>query len=258
MKYKFVFDEGYLGDFYVELSKEEIKVVLITLAGGHNVMLSGYKTERLAKAIKLLRDLNNPFIDVAPNCTDRQLIGIYNSNGLKQGFVTDANNGYLHMVDLARSKCDVTNWLHTVMCNGWIKLCYSFNTKTLPAKFQLIAETNSICKNYEFRNVLKLCDVVYKCKEEDKRELYSIAELKHKLETLRECHNDVAKELDIPNICNRDIENIEQALLSKSGKEVQQGLNCNIKTIRVARTLADMYMHFHTFSTDVEEALLYS
>lgn len=258
MKYKFVYDEDFIGNSYIELSEEEAKIVLITLAGGHNIMLTGYKTDRLVKAIRLLRDMNKPFVDVGTYCTSEELIGTYAEDGAHLGLVTDADGGFLHTVNLAKTGCGVTERLATVMRNGCTTLCRGEITAELPAKFQLIAETYKICINSEFTHVLDKCDIKYTCKDSSKRELYSVSKLKHDLKRILENHYENVNSIEILVPCNKDINSVEQVFLTKSGYEVFDSSSCNIKTLRVARTIADMYGHTHTFSTDIEEAMMYS
>lgn len=258
MKYKFIYDEDFIGNSYIELSEEEAKIVLITLAGGHNIMLSGYKTDRLVKAISLLRDMGKPFVDVGTDCTSKELLGTYAEDGVHQGLVTDANGGFLHTVNLSWTSCDTTEWLATVMRNGCTHPCRGEMAVELPAKFQLIAETDKVCINSEFAHVLRECDIKYTCKESSERELYSVSKLKHDLKRISNHHYEIADSNEVPVTYNRDINSVEQVFLTRAGREVLDLHNCNIKILRVARTLADMYGHCHTFSSDVEEAEMYS
>lgn len=258
MKYKFVYDEDFIGNSYIGLSEEEAKIVLVTLAGGHNIMLSGYKTDRLVKAISLLRDMGKPFVDVGTNCTSEELVGRYTEDGVHQGLVTDANGGFLHAVNLSWTSCDTTEWLATVMRNGCITLCRGEMAAELPAKFQLIAETDKVCINSAFAHVLSECDIKYTCKESSERELYSVSKLKHELERIMEHHYENVNSLKIPVTYNREINSVEQVFLTRAGREVLDLHKCNIKILRIARTIADMYGHCHTFSSDVEEAEMYS
>lgn len=258
MKYKFIYDEDFIDNSYIELSEEEAKIVLITLAGGHNIMLTGYKTDRLVKAISLLRDMNKPFVDVGTDCTLEELIGTCAEDGAHQGLVTDADGGFLHTVNLANTGCGATERLATVMRNGCTTLCRGEMSAELPAKFQLIAETDMFCINTEFTHVLDKCDIKYTCKESSKRELYSVSKLKHDLKRVLENHYENVNSNKILVPCNKDINSVEQVFLTKLGYEMLHSCNYNIKTLRVARTIADMYGHIHTFSTDIEEAMMYS
>lgn len=54
MKYKFVYDKGFEKNLFLNLSQEEIGVVIATVLGKHNAMFFGYKPERLILAIKKL------------------------------------------------------------------------------------------------------------------------------------------------------------------------------------------------------------
>lgn len=81
MKYKFIYDDAFLESRLVELSCEEIRVVLATIIGQHNAVFYGYKPERLVNVIKKLYDTKKPWVDVP--CTTS--VGKIYSDLLPQG-----------------------------------------------------------------------------------------------------------------------------------------------------------------------------
>lgn len=70
MKYKFVYDKAFLQMQSLDLSEEEIRIVLATIVGQHNAIFYGYKPERLVNAIRKLIGYI-PFIEVSSpiSCT---------------------------------------------------------------------------------------------------------------------------------------------------------------------------------------------
>ena len=244
MKYNFVFDKDFLGNKTFCLSDRERFIVLAAVVGGHNVALSGYHTERLVSAIKYLRDKNAPFVSVESNIEDIDLIGNLSDSGLKQGFVTDADGGVLHFSDLNLQNTGVTSWLQTVMGNGWIKLCNSGEVRTLPAKFQLIAEN---CVN---NTTEKYCDIIFRCNKNDQRTLWTLTELQRQVRKTKENHslNSVigGKNCDIKDTFGLKLTSTAKAMVSEQSIEVD--------TLRLARTIADIYCHSLTFSSDIEIA----
>lgn len=62
MNYKFVYDKAFLQMQSLDLSEEEIRIVLATIVGQHNAIFYGYKPERLVNAIRILNG-GKPFIE---------------------------------------------------------------------------------------------------------------------------------------------------------------------------------------------------
>lgn len=244
MKYNFVFDKDFLGNKTFCLSNMERFIVLAAVVGGHNVALSGYHTERLVSAIKYLRDKNAPFVSVESNIEYNELIGTFSDSELKQGFVTDADGGVLHFSDLNSQGTGVISWLQNVMSNGWIKLCNSGDVRTLPAKFQLIAEN---CVN---NTTEKYCDIIFRCNRGDQRTLWTLTELQRQVRKTKVNHslNSVigGKNCDIKDTFGLKLTDTAKAMISEQSIEID--------TLRLARTIADIYCHSLTFSSDIEIA----
>lgn len=191
MKYKFIIDEPLLDGQFVSLSETEMDIVIATVIGNYSLLLKGFQTERIVKAIRLLRDYNKPFVTICKDCTDRELIGENCGDFVKSGLVTEADGGYLYTKDLGSLNVSVTSWLCTVMFNTWIKLRHSFNTVTLPARFKLIAEVKERNGGVsDFNRICEMCDIHYNCKEEERREIHSIGYLKEKIKKINEFSKD--------------------------------------------------------------------
>lgn len=57
MRYKFTYDKAFLDANLLNLSSEEVKIILATVIGNHNAIFWGYKPERLADAVKRLSNV---------------------------------------------------------------------------------------------------------------------------------------------------------------------------------------------------------
>lgn len=59
MRYKFTYDKAFLDANLLNLSFEEVKIILATVVGNHNAIFWGYKPERLADAVKRLTNIGS-------------------------------------------------------------------------------------------------------------------------------------------------------------------------------------------------------
>lgn len=250
MKYHFVWDEGFLGNQMLELSEREKNIVIAIIIGGHNATFTGYRTERLVKAVKLLQDVNTPFVSVESPIEPKSLIGEYSRKGLTQGFVTDADNGFLHFSDISSQNGGVTSWLTTVMGNGWIKLCDHGDIVTLPAKFQLIAEASNLDnRNVATNHIMDYCDIRYDCPKDCVRTLYSVEDLRHRVSMVKEHRQSLGY---FGN--NSYISDIGDIQPTNVALEMIEEENIGIETARLGRTMADIFGHNKTFGADLEAA----
>ena len=150
----------------------------------------------------------------------------------------------LHFSDLGSQNTGVTTWLQTVMNNGWIKLCNSGEVVTLPAKFQLIAEncTDSVTEKY--------CDIIFRCNEDDLIQPWTLNELQRQIK-MTKCNQHLRSATDVKNC---DIKDIFSLKLSSNAKDMVSEQPIEIDTLRLARTIADIYGHRLTFCSDIETA----
>lgn len=240
MKYKFIINEPVLDGQFVALSETEKDIVIATVVGYHSLLLEGFQTERITKAIKLLRDYNKPFVTVHEDCTDNELIGIHERGGVTEGLVTEADGGYLYAKDLSSLPHSILSWITTVMGNHWIKLCcMGRGTVTLPADFKLIAETKMRMNDIGFSIIVDTCDMHYRCEEDERREIYSLNYLKEEIDKINEFSKDFDD--DIKRFSKRAEASIPRNLYRD-------------KTIRLSKTLSTIKMHTLVMYDDLEIA----
>ena len=249
MKYHFVWDEGFLGNRMFELSERERDIIIAIIVGGHNAIFTGYRTERLVKAVKLLRNANTPFISVESPIEDRKLIGRYSNEGVTQGFVTDADKGFLHFSDISSQNGGVISWLSTVMGNGWIKLSHNGEVVQLPAGFQLIAEASNLSRDVSISWIMNYCDIRYDCPEVSYRTLYSAEDLIRRIINVKRYLQGMGR---VGNNCK--IANINDIQPSNLASEKINEEHISLETARLGRTLADILGHVRTFASDLDEA----
>lgn len=249
MKYHFVWDEGFLGNKMFELSERERNIIIAIIVGGHNAIFTGYRTERLVKAVKLLRNADTPFISVESPIEDRKLIGRYSDKGVTQGFVTDADKGFLHFSDISSQNGGVISWLSTVMGNGWIKLAHNSEVVQLPAGFQLVAEMSNLSRDVSLSWVMNYCDIRYDCPKKSYRTLYSAEDLIRRIsnvERYQQGMGRVGKNCKIANMNDIQPSSVSSMKINEE--------HISIETARLGRTLGDIFGHGRTFGSDIDEA----
>ena len=131
MKYTFVYDKEFR-DKFVELSKEEIIVVLATIVGQHNAIFWGYKPERLVNAIE---KLCSPFVNIK-----------------EEGYVEKAHGGVLYTPTLNSFDLRRQNEIYAISQNGVKELQVVATCDTGVPAFKIIPR------------LLGNFDIVYKCK----------------------------------------------------------------------------------------------
>ena len=77
------------------------------------------------------------------------------------------------------------------MNNGWIKLSCNRTVVTLPATFKLIAESEMRINNIEFDCIIDMCDIRYRCKQDEYRKIYSLAYLKEEIDKINKFSKDI-------------------------------------------------------------------
>ena len=240
MRYRIIIDKPVLDGQFVALSETEKDIVIATVIGDYSLFLEGFQTKRITKAIKLLRDINKPFVTIYNDNTEDEVIGKYNIGGVKEGLVTEANGGYLYTEDLSSLKNGVISWIRTVMGNTWIKLCYlGRDTVTLPANFKLIAETEERKNYYDFNSIIKMCDIRYRCKEVEDREVYSLAYLKAEIDRIKTFYKDFDD---------------DAIRLTERAQSSIPLLQCKENTIRLAKTLSTIKGHSLVTYNDLDSA----
>lgn len=240
MKYKFIIEEPSLDGQFVPLSETEKDIVIATVVGYHSLLLEGFQTGRITKAIKLLRDYNKPFVTVYDDCTDNELIGRRDMDDVTEGLVTKADGGYLYTKDLSSLHDSIISWINTVMNNTWIKLCcMGGRTTTLPANFRLIAETERRKCKYGFFSIINMCDIRYRCEEDEYREVYSLCYLKEEIDKI----NKFSKGFD---------DGVKP--FSKRAEALIHSLQPKDNTMRLAKTLSTINGHHLVTYNDLDSA----
>ena len=240
MKYKFIIDKPLLDGQFVPLSETEKDIVIATVIGDYSLFLEGFQTKRITKAIKLLRDINKPFVTIYNDNTEDEVIGKYNRDGVKEGLVTEADGGYLYTEDLSSLKRGVVSWVRTIMQNTWIKLCCcGRNTVTLPANFKFIVETERRTCDVAFSCIVDMCDIRYRCEEDEHREVYSLGYLR--------------EEIDRIKMFSKDFDN-NIVRFTKSAEAIITRLQCKDNTIRLAKTLSTIKGQTLVMCNDLESA----
>ena len=256
MKYKFVYDEGFLSDNFVELSKIEREIVLATVLGGHNAVFYGYKPSRLTKAIKLLSDKREPFVNVPLGTTLTGLIG--NGDGFVKGYCPNANGGILCVNKLNQQSATFRYMLDVVMHNQNVALAHAGTYKEFPAKFQLIATMGNTISWSTYNDVLDSCDVVYECKQSTEPIPMSVESLRYDLERAI-----IRRNVRGPDkVC--DLTSIQEAGLSSQCRDDERELELSgiseelrLRYVKVARSLAYIRGHGLVWARDLESARNY-
>lgn len=240
MKYKFIIEKPSLDGQFVPLSETEKDIVIATVVGYYGLLLEGFQTGRIAKAIKLLRDYSKPFVTVYEDNTENELIGRHDRDGVREGMVTEADGGYLYTEDLSSLPRGILSWINTVMHNTWIKLCcMGRGTVTLPANFKLIAGTRTRINDICFLSIFDGCEIHYRCEEDESREVYSLNYLKEEIDKINRFSKDFGD--DAIHFSNR----AEASIPRRMYKD---------KTIRLAKTLATIKGHPLVMYDDLEIA----
>lgn len=240
VKYKFIIEKPSLDGQFVPLSETEKDIVIATVVGYYGLLLEGFQTERIAKAIKLLRDYRKPFVTVYEDNTENELIGNHDRDGVREGMVTEADGGYLYTEDLSSLPHGILSWINTVMHNTWIKLCcMGRGTVTLPANFKLIAGTKKRIDDICFKCIFDECEIHYRCEEDERREVYSLNYLKEEIDKINKFSKDFGD--NAIHFSNRAEASIPRCLYKD-------------KTIRLAKTLATIKGHTLVMYDDLEIA----
>lgn len=253
MKYNFVFDKEFLGNSRFELSEEEAHLVRVIVNGGHNVMLRGYKPERLVRAIKAIVSDTTHIEEPPYTVSLEQFCG--GGADLKKGYVSLADNGILIMNNIEEFKSSVAEMTVVPMTTGSITLSHGGETVHYPSKFQLIATTKVDWSYGPLDSVTKYCEIDYNCKKDSCRSLVSLSELKDRI------HYDWNSHLANCSFTfkNQELESIDGLAFTSEAREMYEGeiketFNTPFMIVKVARTVADMRGHTNIRCSDLETA----
>lgn len=253
MKYNFVFDKEFLGDSLFELSEEEVHLVRVIVNGGHNVMLRGYKPERIVRAIKAIVSdtvhIEEPRFDVSLE----QFCG--GGADLKKGCVSLANNGILIMNDINKFRASVIEMSVVPMTTGLITLSHGGETVQYPSDFQLIATLVGDANYRPVDSVIKYCEIDYNCKKDSCRYLARLSDLKEKI------YYDWNSHLANNSFTykNQKLKSVDELTFTTETRamyedEITGTFNMPFMVAKVARTVADMRGHSNIRMADLETA----
>lgn len=278
MNYRFTYDEEFRQKYFMDLSDEEAMLVRIIVGGGHDSILYGYQPERLVKAIKRLTELN--VVDAPSTCSLEDMCG--GGEDLHEGYVSKAHGGVLVMENLTDFRSSVLQMVRVPMENGVITLTRGGETKTLGARFQLIATMQGcvcgnigtshecLCSTQSIQDWWKKvecikdkCPIIYKCVESGERHMVEVPSMKSEIES-----DKYTRHYRSGSPCtNRGIEENEAGMMqinfTSGAREIYDTrvVSANLcknkfNIARVARTVADMRGHNQTRIADIEAAIM--
>ena len=285
-KYKFVYDDGFFEKAFIQLSLDELKVVMATVLGGHHAIFYGYKPERLANAVKILR-MNpdtTPFVEVPYTSSLEKLCG--GGEDLHKGLVSEADKGFLYVPNINDLTYSELSILSVVMKEKRIHLSRAGNNITHNADFQLVATSAScncggldsdsqtcICSRdtlkrwwNKSKNITEQCAIFYKCERNDQKVSQSVAKLKKDIEAAWEHHKNFlnyeyiergyypTKDCELQHSNHVHFSSEAKSLyidLKEHGRYSEETL---LNFARVARTFADINGHDTTHTDDLNDA----
>ena len=143
MRYKFTYDKAFLDANLLNLSSEEVKIILATVIGNHNAIFWGYKPERLADAVKRLTNIGSIQV-FSDNCDS--LMYSYSESLY---YLKDLNK-----YDSYTLKRIEINSVNNTRCSQFIATMEGTPTELLD------------------KGLLKNFDVIFKCTDDNKPEVF--------------------------------------------------------------------------------------
>lgn len=290
-RYNFVYDDGFFEKAFVQLSLNELKVVMATVLGGHHAIFYGYKPERLANAVKILRmdPDTTPFAEVPYTSSLEKLCG--GGEDLHKGLVSEADKGFLYAPNINDLTYAELSILSVVMKEKRIHLSRAGNNITHNADFQLVATSAScncggldsdsqscICSRdtlkrwwNKSKSITERCAIFYKCVKNDQKVSQSVAKLKKDIELAWYNHKEFLNyeyiERGYYPTKNCELQHSNHVHFSGQAKDLYRDLKEHgkyseetlLNFARVARTFADIAGHSLTYVNDLNDArILYN
>ena len=149
MKYKFVYDNGFIEGQLLDLSEEEFGFCIATVLGNHNAMFFGYKPERLIKAIKKLVSIKEKYVIADLESTKHDDIGFFTS-----AFSNKVGKGAVIVPEInSRSE----------LFYDTIRLASDNEDRDCQI---IVYDTQAPRQNsHNFKEALENFDIIYECKE---------------------------------------------------------------------------------------------
>ena len=152
MKYKFIFDEGFESNIFLNLTTEELGVVLATVIGKHNALFFGYKPERLINAIKKLSSGQFGYI-----IADDESLTAHDISFFRSHFVTKVGEGTIIVPNINSDKGTLFYDTLRIASENDNRQCNI-----------VVYDTDEPDTDNEYvRLYLENFDIVYKCKDFD-------------------------------------------------------------------------------------------
>lgn len=248
MNYKFIFDKDFSEKYMIELSQEELRVVIATVLGGHNALFYGYKPERLVNAIKSLKKIlhsEEPSSDISIE----EFCG--GGPNLQKGVISNADGGILIMNNIQDFKTSIIQMLPVPITTKNIILSRAGNNVTYPCNFQLIATTSSVFEYQDkLKPVTKHCDVIYCCKTGIERDI-------HRTSAIYAIFNDYYE--DFIEYCSfRTNYSANLSISDMTDYAVVKYGDPDIKIKRLAKTISAMNGHSKIWNYDIDDALKFT
>lgn len=286
LNYKFIYDDGFFEKAFIQLSLNELKVVMATVLGGHHAIFYGYKPERLANAVKMLR-MNpdtTPFVEVPYTSSLEKLCG--GGEDLHKGLVSEADKGFLYVPNINDLTYAELSILSVVMKEKRIHLSRAGENVTHNADFQLVATSQScscggldsdsptcICSRDALKKwwsksegITKKCAIFYRCVKYDQKVSHSVAKLKKDIDRAWYNHKEFLNyeyvERGYYPTKNCELQHSNHVHFTSSAKDLYKDLKENgkyseetlLNFARVARTFADIEGHGMTYTNDLNDA----
>jgi hypothetical protein len=143
MRYKFTYDKAFLDANLLNLSSEEVKIILATVIGNHNAIFWGYKPERLADAVKRLTNIGS--------------IQVFSDNC--DSFMYSDSESLYYLKYLNKYDSDTLKRIEMNSVN---------NTR----QSQFIATMEGTPTELLDKGLLKNFDVIFKCTDDNKPEVF--------------------------------------------------------------------------------------
>ena len=256
MKYTFVFDKDFKKGCFMELSDEELRVVIASVIGGHNTLFYGYKPERLVKAFKYLSSKSD--VHIEEPSSDVTIDDFYGGGAdLHKGIVTKADKGVLIMNNINKFKGSIISLSWMAMEQKQITLARAGRSTVFPCDFQMVAtvecDTHKDIKSIEnwelVSSLAKRCDIVYECTPYPSVNLYATSPINMYYDYLEK----------YSRYCEpRGNGSAPATAFHLSSLSMEKYGTVEDKTKRLARTLGAMQGHQNIWAYDIYEALSYN
>jgi hypothetical protein len=222
MRYKFTYDKSFLDANLLNLSSEEVKIILATVIGNHNAIFWGYKPERLADAVKRLTNIGS--------------IQVFSDNC--DSFMYSDSESLYYLKGLNKYDSDTLKRIEMSSVN---------NTR----HSQFIATMEGTPTELLDKGLLKNFDVIFKCTDDNKPEVF-ISTLRDDIRRAKRYRSNWASGEYITGRCDNPYGYwySSEALDSYKACRYAHGNDIALKYLKVARSIADIECISTAYKTD--------